>query len=327
MKMEQYTMETILVIGASGFVGRHLTKALLAQGHHVRCLMRNPPRVQDRATANCEIVQARCEILQANCEIVQGDISDLLSVQSAMKSVKAVYIAIHTLSSQLSPKNNLRHPRFMEIEKNGLQNVIMVGRLCGVRRIVYVTSLGTSPDAPSEWLRERWNAEQSLLCSGLDATVIRPGMIVGAGGRGFDSIVSNAKRRISVALGGDSPKMRTIAVDDLVYYLTGVLSDTRAYGQCYDVGNDDVLSINQLIDTTADLLGRSHPIKTQIPLPLISTFSPLIERMGKLATGAMRGFVDSINVDMIGDPLPIRTILPQPLLTFRQASEQALTNK
>ncbi len=125
-----------------------------------------------------------------------------------------------------------------------------------MQRVVYVTSLGISADAASEWLRERWHREQLLLRSGLDATVIRPGYIVGVGGRGFDTIVSNAKKRIAINMGGDHPKMRTIAIDNLMYYLSGVPHEPRAYRQCYDVGNDDVLSINQLVDTTADIIAQ-----------------------------------------------------------------------
>ncbi len=301
------TMKPILVIGASGFVGRHLAKAFLARGSAIRALARKPARLQDLANAGCEIVE--------------GDIADLSSVQRAVESSEAVYVSIHTLSPQ---RTSDAQPRFMDVEMTGLQNVINACRSHGVRRLVYVTSLGTSPDASSEWLRERWQTEQALLRSELDATVIRPGMIVGSGGNGFDTMVSNAKRRIAVTLGGDRPKMRTIAIDDLIYYLDGVLGDSRAYGQRYDVGSDDVLSTNQMIDGIADLLGRRHPIKIQIPLALMGAAAPLIERMGKLPHGAMKGLVDSLKTDLDGDPMPIRAILPQPLLSFQRAAERAL---
>lgn len=66
-------------------------------------------------------------------------------------------------------------------------------------------------DASSEWLRERWRAGQFLLDGGLDATVIRPGMIVGAGGRGFGMIASQAKKSVAVGMGGQQ-KMCSIAV-------------------------------------------------------------------------------------------------------------------
>lgn len=137
-------------------------------------------------------------------------------------------------------------------------------------------------------------------------------------------MVSNAKKRIAVTFGGDHPKMRTIALDDLVYYLVGVLDEPRAFGRRYDVGSDDVLSITQIIDGVADILGRPHPTKIQVPLALLGAIAPLIDRMGKLSGGAMKGLVDSMKVDGIGDPMPIRTVLPQPLLPFREAVERAL---
>lgn len=298
-------MKTVLIIGASGFVGRHLARALLAQGYAVRALARNPARLQDLSSAGCEIVQ--------------GDISDFSSVQRAVNGVEAVYISIHTLSPQGGGG-----ARFMEVEKNGVQNVVAACRSCGAARVVYVTSLGMSPHARSEWLRERWHTEQLLLRSGLEATVIRPGYIMGVGGRGFDTVVSSAKRRFALTIGGNRPQMRTIALDDLIYYLIGVLDEPRAWGQAFDVGNDDVLSSNQRINRTADFLGRRHPVKFRLPMALLGALAPLIERVAKLPTGAMTGFVDSMKVDGVGDPMPIRAILPQPPLSFQQALERAL---
>ncbi len=253
-----------------------------------------------------------------------GDIADLASVQRAVNSVSAVYIAIHTLSPQPGSQAS---QGFMDVEKTGIQNVITACQSAGVGQVIYLTSLGISPGGPGEWLRGRWHTEQLLLHSGLAATVIRPGYIVGVGGRGFDTVVGNAQRRVAFALSGDRPKMRTIALSDLIYYLVGVLGEPRAAGQGYDVGNDDVLSMNQLIDTTADLLDRPHPVKLRIPLGLLGAFAPLLDRMGKLPRGAMKGIVDGVRVDMIGDPQPIRVLLPRPLQSFRQAVQQALTHE
>ena len=121
-------MKKVLVIGASGFVGRRVAQALLAEGYEVRCLARNPARIQDLA--------------EAGCEIVQGDISDLASMQRALESVQAAYISIHTLSPQQA---NTAGQGFMEIERNGLQNIVTACRTHGVRRLIYVTSLGIAP--------------------------------------------------------------------------------------------------------------------------------------------------------------------------------------
>jgi uncharacterized protein YbjT (DUF2867 family) len=301
-------MKKILVIGASGFVGRRVAQALRADGYEVRCLARSPARVQDLA--------------QAGCEIVQGDISDPASMQRALEAVDAAYISIHTLSPQHA---NTVGQGFMDVEMNGLQNIVAACRTNDVRRLIYVTFLGAAPEGPSAWIRERWKAEQFLLSSGLDVTVIRPGQIAGVGGQGFNMMVGQAKKRVAAVLGSGRQKWRNIALDDLVYYLAGVLNDPRAYGHCYDVGCDDVLTYNQMIDIGAEVLGRPHPSKVHLPPALLGTLAPLIERLSKLPKGSMKGLVDSTKADAIGDPMPIRALLPRPPLPYRQAVERALT--
>jgi uncharacterized protein YbjT (DUF2867 family) len=116
-----------------------------------------------------------------------------------------------------------------------------------------------------------------------------------------------------MGMGSGKQKMRTIAVEDLAYYLVGVLDDTRSFGHHYDVGSDDVLTMDQMIDIAADRLGRRRPVKIHVPQTLLGLFAPLIERVSKMPRGSFKGLVDSLPVAMDGDPMPIRTILNRPL--------------
>ncbi len=301
-------MKKILVIGASGFVGKQLAQALLAEGYTVRSLARTPAKVQDLAALGCEIIQ--------------GDISDATSMMQALESVEAAYISIHTLSPQ---QTSSAGQGFMDVEMRGLENIVAACRANKVRRLIYLTFLGAAPEAPSAWIRERWKAEQLLLGSGLEVTIIRPGQIVGLGGQGFKMMVGQARSRVAAVLGSGQQKFRNIALDDLVYYLLGVLEDPRAYGQAFDVGSDEVLSYNQMIDVGAEVLGRLHPRKLHIPAALIGALSPLIERLSKLPRGAFKGLLDSTKTDGVGDQLPIRKLLPRVPLPYRQAVARALT--
>jgi uncharacterized protein YbjT (DUF2867 family) len=301
-------MSGILVFGASGFAGKRLARALLEGGHTVRCLARTPAKIADLAAAGCEVVQ--------------GDMSDAASVMRAAQSMDAVYVAVHTLSPQPASASD---QGFMDIETAGLRNIVAACLAQGAKRLIYLTSLGTDANSPSVWLRERGRAEQFLFKSGLDATVIKPGQIAGVGGHGFNMMVSQAESSVAVMMGNGRQKWRNIAVDDLVYYLVGVLDDPSTFGQCYDVGCDDVLTNDQMIDVAADVLGRPHPIKLHIPRPLTATLAPLIERMAKLPKGAMSGLVEGMKDDAIGDPMPIRRILPRPPLSYRAAVERALS--
>ncbi len=297
-------MDKALVIGASGFVGRRLAVALLDSGLEVRALARKPDRVQDLA--------------QRGCEVVKGDISDLASMERAMVSVQAAYICTHTLSPQQGSG------RFMDVELDGLKNIVKACQAQGVRRLIYITFLGIAPDSKSEWVRERYKAEQYLIASGLDVTVLRPFQIVGVGGGGFNLMMGQARRRFTPVLGDGKKRVRNISVDDLIYYLIGVREEPRSYGRCFDVGCDDVLTTDEMIDVGAEVLCRRPPTKLHVPAGLLSALAPLIERITKLPRGAIRGMLDGAEDDAIGDPGPIRELLPRPPLSYRAAIEHAL---
>ena len=303
-------MKHILVLGASGFVGGYLTKRLLADGYRVRCLVRSPDKVREQA--------------DAGCEIVQGDILDLASVLRATRGVDAVYVAIHTLAPQ---RGDSAKRGFMELEMTGLQHIVRGCRESGVRRIIYLTSLGISSASTDAWTAGRWNIQQYLLGTGLDVTVIQPGMIVGIGGQGFNMVLANARKRVAVVIGNGRNKSRCIAIDDLTYYLTGVLQDERAYGQCYAVGSDDVLTADELIDVAANVLGCRHPRKIHVPLSLLRLAAPLLQALAKVPRGAISGVFDGLGADLIGNPAPIRKILDRSLLPYPIAVARAVAGE
>ena len=300
-------MKKILVIGASGFVGSYLARQLVADGYNVRCLVRNPDKVQ--------------KLADRGCEIVKGDITDQTSIRQALESMDAVYISIHTLVPQ---RADTADQGFMDIEMQGLQHIVEACQRHQVHRLIYVTSLGISAQSKDAWTQGRWKTQQYLLTSGLDVTVIQPGMIVGIGGQGFNMVLANAQKSLAFVVGNGRNKLRSIAIDDLIYDLIGVLNKPKAYGQCYEVGSDDVLTSDQLIDAAAEVVGHRHPKKIHISLALLRLAAPLIERIAKAPKGSIKGALDGLGEDLIGDPSAIRTLLPRKPLSYRQAVAQAL---
>ncbi|MCF0055028.1 SDR family oxidoreductase [Dyadobacter sp. CY356] len=300
-------MKNIFVIGASGFVGSYLTRQLLSEGYRVRCLARNPQKMKDLA--------------RNGCEIIEGDITDLSSFEHALESMDAVYISIHTLAPQQAGTVD---QGFMDIEMSGLQNIVRACEVHKVRRLIYVTSIGISSDSKDAWTRGRWKTQQYLLNSGLDVTVIQPGMIVGSGGQGFNMVLDNAHRSLAFVIGNGHNQFRCIAIDDLVFDLIGILNEPKSYGQCYQVGGDDILSSDQLIDIAAEVAGRPHPKKIHISLALLRLAAPLIERVSKAPKGAIKGALDSLGQDMIGDSSAIRALLGRRPLSYKQAVDLAL---
>jgi uncharacterized protein YbjT (DUF2867 family) len=296
---------TILVIGATGFLGRRIVDAALDAGREVRAMARRPEAATDMA--------------EKGAEIVGGDLLDPATVSRAVDGVGTVIVTVHTISRQAAADKS---QNFMDVEAAGLRHVIAASKKHGVRRVIYITSLGVAEHASSSWLRGRWRTEQLLLNSGLNATIVRPGMIIGRGGDGFNVVARGGTRRFAVAVGNTKQRFRTISVDDLARDIVDLIDPSEALGQVLDVGSDDVLTMREMMAIIASHRGRRPARTVFIPARVIRTVAPLVERAAHIPRGALRGFVgDGSQVDMVGDPSAVRSILRRADRPFREAIE------
>ncbi|WP_437985490.1 SDR family oxidoreductase [Sorangium sp. So ce117] len=302
-------MRTVLVLGGTGLTGRRLVEALLQEGFLVRCAVRN-----------LDAARAR---LPAAAELVRGDIADRAAIEEAVRGCEAVFNCVHTLSPQ---KGAAPGETFVDTELRGLENVVAACRIHGVRRVLYVTFLGITPDTRSIWARGRWKAEQMLLGSGLDVTILRPGQIVGRGGFGFDTTLANARRRVALILGSGRSRMQNIALDDLVHYLVRSLDEPRTFGRAFDVGGDEAFTTDEMVDVAARVLGRRPPWKLHLLPWLLAPFAGLFERLAGLPRGAFADLLLGLDADLVGDVGPIRAIIPLTPMPYAQAVERALAD-
>ncbi|NEB74628.1 NAD(P)H-binding protein [Streptomyces sp. SID14478] len=300
--------QAVLVIGGTGFLGRRVVSALLRDGHRVRCMVRNPAKAAG--------------MFDDEVEVVQGDMLEAPTVADAARQTRAVIVCVHTLSPQPGRQED---DDYIDVEAAGVGNIVEACRSHAVHRLLYVTSIGVAANARNSWTRGRARIEEMLFTSGLDVTVLRPGMIVGHGGDGFGIVERGARRRVAVLMSSRRQRFRTVAVDDLARQLVVLLDEPRSFGEHFDVGSDDVLTVDEMMDVAAEHLGRSHPIKIHLPRRAIARIAPLIERVAKMPPGAVGGFVgEGSDADMIGDATAIRTLLDQPPRSFRDAMAVAL---
>lgn len=242
---------------------------------------------------------------------------DRASVECAMQDVAAVIVSVHTISRQSSGAAR----GFMDVEETGLRNIAAACGAADVRRLLYVNSIGVAEHAPSSWLRGRWRVEQMLLNSGgLDVTVLRPGMIVGRGGDGFSIVARGATGRFALAVGSPQQRFRTIAVDDLAQDLVELIGEPRSFGQAFDVGSEDVLTMRQMMAVAAVSLGRRPARSVFIPAGVVRAVAPAVERLARMPKGAVGGFVgDGPGESMIGDPSEERSVLGRTDRSFRDS--------
>ena len=292
----------VLVIGATGFVGKQVAAALLEQGAAVRALVRTPAKARSLAADGVELIP--------------GDMLDPVAVGQAVDGVSAVVVCVHTISRQVTDRSQ----GFMDVEALGLENVAAACAASGVKRVMYVTSIGVAEHAGSSWLRGRWATEQALFSSGLDVTVLRPGLIVGRGGDGFGIVNRGATTRFTLAIAARRQKFRTVAVGDLARDIVDLIDRPDSAGKALDVGSDDVLTMREMSAIVAESLQRRPGRLVFIPAGLIRLLAPVVERIAKVPRGAISGFVgDGPREDMTGDPTALREILGRADRPFREA--------
>ena len=143
----------ILIVGVTGVLGRETAHQLLAAGHQVRGLTRNP--------ANAEDLKA------LGAEIVQGDLIDKASLERACQGVDAVMATAH----QLMGTGNYTSKAVDDV---GHHTLIDAAKAAGVQHFVYVSIQNVSPDHPLDFYRSKAKVEAYLKASGLSYTILRP---------------------------------------------------------------------------------------------------------------------------------------------------------
>ena len=142
----------ILVVGATGALGRPVVQLLRASGLAVRALNRHPEHAVDLA--------------KLGAEVVAGDLADPSSMR-ACAGVARVLACAHGLLGR-------GKQRMEAIDDAGHRALIAAARAAGVQRFVYISAYGARPDNPVDFFRTKHAVEQVLLVSGLDAVILRP---------------------------------------------------------------------------------------------------------------------------------------------------------
>jgi uncharacterized protein YbjT (DUF2867 family) len=217
----------LLVTGATGYVGGRLVPRLLAEGHRVRVLVRDPSRL----TAPW----------RDQVQVVTGSVEDEGAVLRAADGAAAAYYLVHGMEHRVSGLLE-REVRAAASFRDGVE-------AGGVRRIVYLGGLVDEEDLvrTSPHLFARQQAGQTLRDGPVPVTELRAGIVIGAGSTSFELLRTAAATPLTV----DAPMTRSvtqpIAEADLLDLLVAVLDDPRARWQTLDIGGPDVVTYAELV--------------------------------------------------------------------------------
>jgi uncharacterized protein YbjT (DUF2867 family) len=234
-----------LVIGATGYVGARLVPRLLAAGHAVRCLVRDPAKL------------ARLD-WRDGVDARTGDLADGAAVADACADVDAVFYLVHSMDG----------PGFADRDRRAAAGLARAARAAGVRRVVYLGGL-QPPGPASAHLASRREVGDVLAAEGPPTAVLQAGIVVGAGSASFEMV------RHLAALGPVLPmpdrawnRVQPIGVDDVLHHLLAALDLPEGVGGSYDIGGPDVLGYHELVAQYAEVAGLGRPLAVPLPVSL-----------------------------------------------------------
>jgi uncharacterized protein YbjT (DUF2867 family) len=290
-------VKTVLVTGATGFVGRHLVPELVDRGYAVRAMTRHP------------------ETYDGPGEAVAGDVSDPGSLATPLEGVDVAVYLVHSLDDDA----------FEERDAEAAQAFGLAAAASGVRQIVYLGGLGKDDADLSPHLRSRREVERLLGAAGVPVTTLRAAIVVGAGGISWEmtrQLIKNLPGMVVPKWA--STRTQPIALDDVVRYLAGVIGREEAYGRAFEIGGPDQLSYVDMLQQAAEVInGHRVPIVT-VPVltPRLSSYWISFVTNVDATTG--RNLIDSMGTEVIVTDHAIRDIVPGEPLTYAEAVRRAV---
>jgi uncharacterized protein YbjT (DUF2867 family) len=236
----------VLVTGATGYIGGRLVPRLLEAGLRVRCLVRDPGRLQGRPW-------------MSRVEVVAGDCLRAETLPAALEGVAVAFYLVHSMAAGRD---------FEQRDCMAARSFGAAARAAGVGRIIYLGGLGDPETALSAHLRSRQETGTMLGEAGVPVTEFRAGVIVGAGSLSFE-IIRYLTERLPVMI---CPRWlytraQPIAVGNVLDYLVGALDTPQCAGRIVELGGAEVLTYGEMLLGYARVRGLKRWL---VPVPVLT---------------------------------------------------------
>ena len=288
--------QRVFVTGGTGFVGKSVVRALLAQGFLVRLLVR-PGSEHDLK----------------GFESIDRVPGDVMKPDGLAPSVEGCSALIHLVG--IIEEQRRRGVTFEQLHVQATRNMVVLARAAGTKRYVQMSALGTRPGARSRYHQTKWRAEEIVRGSGLDWTIFRPSIIFGPGDE-FVSVLADMIRRLPVVpvLGDGKYRLQPVAVEHVAEGFARAISERASAGKIYEVGGPQPYAFVDILDQIGAAFKGRRVRKLHVPLTPV-----------KLATRALHWLpfypltpdqIAMLEEESVTDPTPFYSdfgIQPEPL--------------
>lgn len=263
---------TVLLTGATGYIGGRLLDAFEEAGTAVRCLTRRPDALAARVAPNTEVRY--------------GDVLKPDSLLGKMDGINTAYYLIHSMGSA---------GNFEEQDRAAALAFGAEAKRAGVERIIYLGGLGDEDAELSSHLRSRIEVGNKLRASGVNVVEFRASIVIGSGSLSFEMIRALVERLpVMITPRWVDVVAQPIAVTDLIGYLLAAHELASSESQVFEIGGTEIVSYGDLMREYARQRSlRRVMVRVPFLTPHLSSLwlglvTPLYARIGRKLINSIR---------------------------------------
>jgi len=271
---------TILIAGATGYIGGLLARVLREDGLGVRCLVRDPAKAGD--------------LKRAGGEIVKGDVLEPETLDPAVDGIETAYYLVHSMGRGSDTE-------YAERDARAAKNFGAAASAAGVKRLIYLGGLGKPG---SEHLRSRHYTAEVLRQSGVPVTYFRAAAVIGAGSESFRVVYYLVKRLPAmVTPRWVSTRTQPIAIDDVIAYLRAAPAVEAATGREIEIGGPETTTYGGMMEEMARAMDRRPPVRIPVPLLTPGLSSLWVGLVTPVDVGVARPLIEGLATEtIVSDP-------------------------
>ncbi len=241
----------VTVFGGSGFLGRHVVRALLKRGWRVRAAVRRPDLAGHLQPLG----------MVGWVQPMQANLRYRWSVDRAVENADAVVNLVAILSEG-------GRQRFDAVQNFGARAVAEAARGAGLKQIVHVSAIGADPESPSAYARAKAGGEAAVFETLPDSVVFRPSILFGPGDHFFNRFASLARLFPAFPLfGGGHTRFQPIFVGDVAQAIADAVEGKAKAGTTYELGGPEVKTFRECLETMLSAIERKR-LLIPVPWPL-----------------------------------------------------------
>ncbi len=242
----------IIILGGTGFIGRHICEKLIRAGHQVT--------VPTRKIENAREIQTLPLLQPERCNV--HDPAQLAQVVAGHEVLINLVAILHGSEAE-----------FERVHVALPKSIVSACKAGGVKRIVQMSSLGAALDAPSHYLRSKGRGEEVFARSGLDVTILRPSVVFGEGDKLLNVFAQLQQSFPFVPLAASDAQFQPVWVEDVaqavVQLSTGICYQNSSASRSIHAGKEpkvleisgnQVMTLRELFELAGRCVGASRPI-------------------------------------------------------------------